>query len=617
IKNYPNGKWNRRAVNILYGLQQTEGSEIFDQSWLTDSLQKVKTLNQFYWVPVFKSGLYGFMDEQGTEIMAPRFESIGDEYNCGNITDPFVVTSTGLIGRDGTVLCKGNVNEARDLGLGFIEVAQDSGRFVIHESGFNIEKSKVEASRTVANRFIGLQRNKKWAIYSLAGKSITSFTFDHLDSFDSLIVLEQAGKKILTTPYRLVRDIERPGAKETFVFDDIKRWGGQQYWVRNGLLEGVIDVNLNFVIPLDRQLLRKTTFGFLREKEKRLFIQGIPRYENKSYLSVYEQANWVRMQMPAGGYILYEKTFGHAVEGDSAWFQHQIAFMVSGDSVNAYLPSGQKLSFYASSVFRLIESKDSAAWMILDEKKRKTVYDAASGVRLFSSEFDQIEPVSSKVFLITKAGKKGLVGEDGRILVPIEYDAIVSTGDHTFSLLKEKKFGWYDARTRQLMKPVYDRNVRLYNDRYQLAFKDKGYGFIRPDGTPLGNFEWEDFQFWNDSTAWVKKNFQWLLLSIQDQRVKLDRVRNFSTILDTPAEKICSLRQDNATGIISNRRGIVIPIKYSDIINLGTAEDPLYFTERHIEEAAISVVVYYDKQGKIIRRQAMETDEFEKIVCDN
>jgi len=77
------------------------------------------------------------------------------------------------------------------------------------------------------------------------------------------------------------------------------------------------------------------------------------------------------------------------------------------------------------------------------------------------------------------------------------------------------------------------------------------------------------------------------------------------------------VRQDNATGIISNRRGIIIPFKYSDIINLGTAEDPLYFTERHIEEAAISVVVYYDKHGKIIRRLAMETDEFEKIVCDN
>jgi hypothetical protein len=29
------------------------------------------------------------------------------------------------------------------------------------------------------------------------------------------------------------------------------------------------------------------------------------------------------------------------------------------------------------------------------------------------------------------------------------------------------------------------------------------------------------------------------------------------------------------------------------------------------------VVVYYDQHGTIIRRQALETDEFEKIYCEN
>src|SRR6185295_7069448 len=142
--------------------------------------------------------------------------------------------------------------------------------------------------------------------------------------YDSLIVMEQNGKKLLTTPYRLIRDMDRTDGKEVFVFDDVKRWGSQHYWVRNGLLEGVIDANLRYIIPLDRQLLRKTAFGFLREKEKRLFIQGIKPLENKAYQSVFEQANWIRMQTPSGRYVLYEKTLGQSVEGDSAWFQRQI-----------------------------------------------------------------------------------------------------------------------------------------------------------------------------------------------------------------------------------------------------------------------------------------------------
>jgi hypothetical protein len=44
---------------------------------------------------------------------------------------------------------------------------------------------------------------------------------------------------------------------------------------------------------------------------------------------------------------------------------------------------------------------------------------------------------------------------------------------------------------------------------------------------------------------------------------------------------------------------------------------PMYFTERHIAEAGISVVIYYDYQGKIVRKQAMEAEEFEKVYCDN
>ncbi len=78
-----------------------------------------------------------------------------------------------------------------------------------------------------------------------------------------------------------------------------------------------------------------------------------------------------------------------------------------------------------------------------------------------------------------------------------------------------------------------------------------------------------------------------------------------------------NLHRENAFGVISNRRGIVVPMQYSDIVNLGSKEVPLYFTERHIEEAGISVVVYYDSFGKIIRKQAMEADEFEKIYCGN
>jgi hypothetical protein len=58
-------------------------------------------------------------------------------------------------------------------------------------------------------------------------------------------------------------------------------------------------------------------------------------------------------------------------------------------------------------------------------------------------------------------------------------------------------------------------------------------------------------------------------------------------------------------------------LTFTDIINLGSKDDPLYFTEKHVEEASIFVVIYYDRNGKLIRRQAYEPEEYEKIYCSN
>ena len=617
IENYPRSKWSRMAKNILYKLLPAEEENVFDPTWMTDSLKEVDHLNKSYWVPVYKSKRYGFIDEQGIEVIAPTFENIQEEYRCGEVRDRLLATSHGLVARNGVMLWKGAVLGIKEIGSGYIVLSADSGSYVLHESGFRIEKNTVDDAQVIANNFIGVRKGQKWAVRSLAGKAILPFSFDEITAFDSLIILNKGGKKVLTTPARLGRFANQGEFKEDFVFDEIRRWGNQHYWVRNGNLEGVMDARLNFIIPLDRQVLRKTSFGFLREKDDKLFIKGIPRLEATAYKLVNEQAGWLHMQTSEGRQLLYDKSLDMLHEGDSAWLHGQLAFLGLGDSVSVFLPSGQKLSFPNSAPFQFKEYRDSASWLVLDEKKKKVVFDAASGVKLFAMEVDQIEAITPAIFLVSHLNKKGLVAADGKVLVAVEYDAIVVAGDNSFSLLKGKKFGWYDGTTKLLIKPTFDRNLKSYSKSIYLAFREKGYGFIQPNGKPLGAFEWEEIQYWNDSTAWVKKNFQWSLLEIYSQKVKLGKVKDFSVVCDLPAEKIYILHQENAFGVISNRRGIVVPMQYSDIVNLGSKEVPLYFTERHIEEAGISVVVYYDSHGKIIRKQAMEADEFEKIYCDN
>jgi hypothetical protein len=258
-----------------------------------------------------------------------------------------------------------------------------------------------------------------------------------------------------------------------------------------------------------------------------------------------------------------------------------------------------------------------------EKKNNKTVFEASRGKKLFTAEFEDIEVIAGKpdLFVFSHKNrkgvlKKGIFRRDGKIEQPAEYDAIIPSLGGYLSLLKEKKFGLYDTKTRKLIKPEYERNVLPYARNYFIAYKG-GYGIITASEDPVTGFDFEEIKYWNDTAAWVKKNFTWSILSIKDQNFKLSRVRSFQTITDHDGEMIVRVQQDNYFGIVSNRKGIIIPPTFTDVLNIGSVEKPFYFTEKRVEEAGIFVVIYYNSQGKLVRKQVYEEEEYEKIYCEN
>ena len=187
----------------------------------------------------------------------------------------------------------------------------------------------------------------------------------------------------------------------------------------------------------------------------------------------------------------------------------------------------------------------------------------------------------------------------------------------TVSLLKAKKFGLYDVQRKKLIKPEYGKNLSLYNERILVALKNGSYGFIGWDNKPLSNFEFAEVQPWNDTLAWVKKNFMWMLYNLKTKKTQLDKIRNLKLILDKTNERLAIVQQDNAYGVIHSKKGMIIPLNFSDIVNVGSAEKPLYFTEKHVEEASVFVVIYYNHEGKFLRKEIYEQDDYEKIYCSD
>jgi hypothetical protein len=157
----------------------------------------------------------------------------------------------------------------------------------------------------------------------------------------------------------------------------------------------------------------------------------------------------------------------------------------------------------------------------------------------------------------------------------------------------------------------------MLNNDVLIVYKDEHFGLTSWNGKALTAFEFDEIQPWMGDLVWVRKNAQWSLLDVRSGKVEIDRVKDFATISDTSTEKCMLIRRENLYGVISSERGIIIPTAFNGINNVGTDENPLYFTRKDVKEAQIQVVIYYDQFGKLIRKQVYEETEFEKIVCED
>ena len=73
---------------------------------------------------------------------------------------------------------------------------------------------------------------------------------------------------------------------------------------------------------------------------------------------------------------------------------------------------------------------------------------------------------------------------------------------------------------------------------------------------------------------------------------------------------------EDGYGLISSQEGIIIDPVFSEIINIGTTEEPFYLASKYMEQAGLHVLVYYNHKGERVRRQALTEEEFDKIICE-
>jgi hypothetical protein len=615
LRTYPNSVFASKARNILYYLFK-EQDEVIPQWLLTDSIRQAARMEQSYLVPFYRDDKLGFMDQEGREVVAPFATSLSNDYLCGNVTKDVLITPTRVVARNGKMLFEGSVEDAEELGWGYLAVKSGGCYTVVHKSGFTLDAGCLAEANVVGNgRLLALKENNFWKVTTLTGRLLVAATDEVLDFGEVLAV--KSGNT-----FRLCRvdELSKAADQQTPAFgpavNEVKRWK-DALWVRVGDHQGLLDFTLREIVPVQNQEITPAFFGGLVSTPTgtRIWQKGKP--VSPPYARVNVSEPWIAVEQNKKWFV-FDNLLGLA-DGrayDTLFFAGPTLAGGYADSLVVYFEPLNTLVLPRTARVSFLPGKDSLFFIQVEGGAIKTVYNS-KGKKLFSTDFERVSYAGENFFTVVKNEKRGILSGEGKLLLAAEFDGVGSLNQGTLPVLKDRKFGMVELNLKKQIKPDYEKNLIRYNASYLIASKGNAKGLIGWDNKPVIPFEYEEIRYWNDSTALVKKDFQWMLYNFIEKKRLVDRIRDFNWIHDADDEKILIIRQDNYYGVIHNRKGYILPATYTDIINLGSITRPLYFTEKYVEEASIYVVIYYDSQGRLLRRQVFEADDYDKIYCSH
>jgi hypothetical protein len=613
LQDYPSANMAGKARQLLYHIVKEE--ELPIPSFLqNDSIQHLQTLEEFYLVPFLKDGKFGFMDAHGKEVIPPASGDLEPGYLCGNIVEELLIADQSLIARNGSVIYKGAISSLDDLGYGFLLIEGDSCLDVIHKSG-RVLAQCVDDARIISGSFLAVQDNGNWELKTFSGRTLPLGELEDVDAIEQVVIVKKSGQYQLTTVQDLANVLDAQPPAFSQPVDEVKRWNQNLIWIRTGTHQALWDLNLNEQVAYEHGSFQLFFNGSVIRTDSSFRLWNKRTGLSSYYQAIQIQKPWIAARSADRWQILdenFQPKGNHAF--DSLYFSGPFMIGIRQDSLEVHVTNSFYVTLSLKTHFQFLPGKDSVYFLMLEEGDKKTVI-SHKGERLFTVAFDRLEYAGENLFLVTRREKRGLINLQGKPVVPPAYDAMGNVQSGSVAVLKDKKFGYLDLNSRKEIKPVYERNLVRYSDRFLIAHKKGHYGIIDWNNKPVTGFEFDEIRYWNDSTALVKRSIHWVLFNFIEKKVVADKIRDYKWLRDDATEKIIIVHQENNYGVVSNRRGFILQPTYSDIVNLGTSLHPFYFTEKHVEEASIYVVIYYDASGKLVHRQVYEVEDYERIYC--
>jgi hypothetical protein len=634
IKRFPDSGLVPDAIDRLFHNFYAEGKRDFtyDYSYLplTDSIKRADWFHDAVLIPVFEQDKYGFITTEGEMLISYLYDDLDPGYLCGNIRKDFLKVkkdnSPLIISKTGNIISSQSFYDIEDIGYGLLKISDQVKSGLLFKTGKQILPIEFDEIERLGDRFLKVRQNRGWRLYSINGLLLSEDYFLEINKEGMFMALKKDSRWAISTDELITSSFINGTVTLDFSYDDYELIETRQILCMTGDRETILDHELKEKIPLELQNIYTLQEGWLVRKDAlyHIFDDAFVQISGSGFEKVKYRGKWIAGKS-GNKWILY---YNYAPFPDV--FAYDSLNILSDHYVLGYLEDKQYLIF--SNLTRQ-ELKDSESMRILkfqstdkmegrpvellriDYSRSKASVFNQQGKEIINGIYDDIQVIGPEYLIIQKGGKTGLSDTSGQILLKPQYDAIANYHNGFVSMLNQKKFGLFNMHLDLLVTPRYDRLINAYNKNFLLVHEKDGYGLIDLNRVKVTETDFEEILYWNDTSMLARRDGFWHIFDLKNGVFLLKDILRFE-FLKNEAEKIIIYNKDDHFGVAGNEKGILINHTFNDIVNLGTTDDPVFFAEKYIPEAEFYVVIYYDRSGRILRKQVFDEKEYDKIYCN-
>lgn len=583
--------------------------------------------------PVLRYNRLGLMNQDGVLVTRPVYDSLPTPYRCGVWPDDHLVAYRNgqptLLGRDGRQVHWSGTGSLQGLVGGLLRHQTAEGTGLLHsETGKVLLPPRYTSIHYLGEGLLRLGEGERCRLATVGGALLSEAQFDDLEVEEGCVVFLREGKYGL-----LRRDQVRLGLEERMPlpewrYDEVLPVPDRGFLVRTGERWGALSRQLRVLIAVTADQIRVHPGGWLVERGQRVYP--------------YDLAG--QLLLTAGAEEVMVGTNGYGVREANGWrlldtlgrdrtAQTYDSLRVLAGQVWLAYAEGKTTGFFGSeppvemSAYRdyeVITNRNARpagvalAYRLLaaDRQQRWALFDPAKSRPLLPPAYDRISLLGHERLLLERQGRRGVADLDGQIRLPLQTQD-VGYADGRVIVVRQQRFGLYDPVENFTLAPQWDAPPQEF-DATALLFlvQQRGrYGLADRKGQLQLPCQYESVYAWQDTAVFVQKDQRWYLRSLLSSTEWEPAYTAIVPLRRTAQEQWLRVFDGTSYGLLSSRRGTLIPVQYDRLRVLESDAEALFIAVRYAEDGTYHAH-YYDPNGKLLRQEVFSERQYEQVVCD-